>query len=134
MSISRTLATKNLGLDAEFDQLDNGYKRIYSGTRPATADTALAGNTLLAELRYAATAFGAASGGTKSANTITSDTDAAADGTATFFRNFKSDGTTVVNDGSVGVSGSGADAIINSTNIVQHTTVSCASEVYTAGA
>jgi len=131
MALTISTVSKNLGLNAQFDVLNSGFLRIYSGTRPATPDTALSGNTLLAELTFGATAFAAASGGTKTANAIGSDTSADATGTATFFRAFKTDGTTAVVDGTVGTSG--ADAIINSTSIVAATTVACTSMVLTAG-
>jgi len=131
MALTISTASKNLGLNAQFDVLNAGYLRIYSGTRPATPDTALSGNTLLAELTFGATAFAAATGGTKTANAIGSDTSADNTGTATFFRAFKSDGTTAVVDGTVGTSGT--DAIINSTSIVAATTVACTSMVLTAG-
>jgi len=131
MALTISTASKNLGLNAQLDVLNSGFLRIYSGTRPATPDTALSGNTLLAELTFGATAFAAATGGTKTANAIGSDTSADATGTATFFRAFKSDGTTAVVDGTVGTSGT--DAIINSTSIVSATTVACTSMVITAG-
>lgn len=130
MALTVSTATKNLGLNAQLDILNSGFLRIYSGTRPAGPDTALSGNTLLAELDFGSTAFAAASGGTKTANAITSAT-AAATGTATFFRAFKTDGTTAVIDGSVGTSAS--DAIINSTAISSGATVSCSSMVITGG-
>lgn len=134
MALKISSASKKLAIDAEFDVLNNGYLRIYSGTRPTDPDTALSGNTLLAELRFGATAFGAAAGTTtvtKTANAITSDTSADATGTASFFRAFKSDGTTAVVDGDVGTSGT--DAVINSTSVVSGTTVACSSMVITAG-
>ena len=43
-------------LQAIADALDNGYCRIYSGTVPTNANTALGAQVLLAELRFAATA------------------------------------------------------------------------------
>lgn len=122
-----SVATRNLGLNAELDQLNSGYLRIYSGTEPATPETALSGNTLLAELRFTSTAFAAASSASKTAAAITADTDADATGTATFFRAFKSDGTTVVQQGTVGTSG--ADLILNTVSIVQHGEVTCESYV-----
>lgn len=133
MALSRTAATKNLALNAAYDQCNSGKIKFYSGTAPATADTALSGNTLLAQATFGATAFGAAASGAKTANAITSDTDAAATGTASFARFTKSDGT-VVAQGTVGVSGSGADVIIDSVSIVQHTSVGVSSCVMTAGA
>lgn len=101
-----TAARRNAMLDSMAAQLNNGYIRVYNGTQPANADTALSGNTLLAELRFGATAFPAASGGVLTANAITNDTSADATGTPTFARLLQSDGTTVVGDITAGV-GSG---------------------------
>ena len=102
MAVTVGVAARNTELNAALEPaLDSGYLRIYSGTVPTNADAALGGATLLAELRFGATAFGAASAGTATANAITSGT-AAASGTPTFFRTFKSDGTTVVMQGTAG--------------------------------
>jgi xanthine/uracil/vitamin C permease (AzgA family) len=134
MALTIAAAQKKSALDNIYDNLNTGFLRIYSGTRPTNPDTALSGNTLLASLTFGATAFAAATGTTtvtKTANAIGSDTNAPATGTASFFRAFKSDGTTAVLDGTVGTSGT--DAIINSTSIVAATTVACTSLVITAG-
>lgn len=82
----------------------SGLIRVYDGTQPATADTALSGNTLGVTLTFGATAFPAASSGLLTANAITSGT-AVASITPTFARIFKSDGTTVIMDVSAGASG-----------------------------
>jgi len=117
--LANQLRLTNAAVNAEADAfarlLDSGYLRLYSGTQPATADTALSGNTLLAELRYAATSAPAATTGVLTFNAIVSDTSADATGTASFFRAFKSDGTTTVYDGSVGTTS--ADLVLNSTAI-----------------
>ena len=117
--MANNLKLSNVAVNAEADAfarlLDSGYLRIYSGVQPSTADTALSGNTLLAELRYAATSAPAAVTGVLTFNAIVSDTAADATGTASFFRVFKSDGTTVVYDGSVGIAS--ADLVLNSTAI-----------------
>lgn len=119
----------DLAVNTEADSLTalfaNGYLRIYSGTQPATADTALSGNTLLAELRFGATAFGSASSGVLTANAITSDSSADNSGTASFFRALKSDGTTVLMDGNVGTSS--ANMVVATTTITAGQTVSCSS-------
>lgn len=136
MALTISAASKILALDSEFNVLNSGFLNIYTGTRPTNPDTALSGNTLLAHLTFGATAFGGATGTTtvtKTANAITSDTNAPASGTASFFRCFKSDNTTAVVDGSVTASGGGGDAIINSTSIAATTTVACTSLVLTAG-
>ena len=111
----RTNTAANTAVDAMAALLNNGYLRIYDGTQPANADTAVSTQTLLAELRFNVTAFGAGSAGVATANAFTSDSSANATGTASWFRALKSDGTTVVCDGSVGTSGS--DLNINSTAI-----------------
>lgn len=92
----------NAAADAVVALANSGYLRIYDGTQPATADTAVSTQTLLAELTLNATAFGAAVAGVATANAITSDTSADATGTASWFRVVRSNGTTVLWDGSVG--------------------------------
>jgi hypothetical protein len=111
----------------------NGKLEIYAGAQPTDANTAITTQTLLSTLTFGSTAFGTpvASGSagskvvTATANTIASDTSAANTGTAAWFRCFKSDGTTVVMDGSVDTSG--ADLNLNTTSIVAGATVSCTS-------
>src|SRR6185436_21094116 len=118
------VAVRNIMNDAGFEtEADSGKLRIYSGTRPTDADTALSGNTLLAELTMGSTAFGASSGGVLTANAITSDSSADATGTATFARLFQSNGTTVIADFSLATSGS--EVTVNTTSIVAGAVVSC---------
>jgi hypothetical protein len=118
-------ATVNAQADALSDLLDNGYLRIYDGTQAATADTALGAQVMLAELRFNATAAPAASGGVLTFNAITADSSANASGTASWFRALKSDGTTVVMDGSIGTATS--NMIVATTTITAAQTVSCSS-------
>lgn len=119
----------NAAADAVCALANTGYLRIYDGTQPATADTAITTQVKLAELRFGATAFGASAAGVATANAITSDTDADATGTASWFRVLKSDGTTVLFDGSIATSG--ADGTINSTAIQIHAQVDVSSCTYT---
>jgi len=107
--------TVNAEADALARLLDSGYLRIYDGTQPATADTAITTQVLLAELRFNATSAPAAAAGLLTFNAFTQDLSANNTGTATWARALKSDGTTVVMDGSVGTSA--ADYIINATAI-----------------
>ncbi|MEK9722830.1 MAG: hypothetical protein VW405_05010 [Rhodospirillaceae bacterium] len=125
----RSNTAVNAAADAVCPLLNNGYLRIYDGTQPATADTAISTQTLLAELRWNATAFGSASSGVSTANSITADSSADATGTATWFRALESDGSTVVFDGSV--STSGADLNLNSVSITAGSAVSVTSFTYT---
>lgn len=124
--ISDTAA--NAAANAVTALCNSGFLQIYSGTQPANANTAISGQTLLAKLTFGTTAFGAAAAGVATANAIGSAT-ASASGTASWFRVFKSDDTTVVFDGSVGTSG--ADLNLNSTSISSGATVSVTSLTYT---
>jgi hypothetical protein len=114
---------RNEMLDSIRDNFASGKLRIYAGTRPTNADTALSGNTLLAELTFAATAFPAASGGTLTANAITQDSAADATGTATFARLFEADGTTVICDLSVTATGGGGEIEFATTSFVANAAI-----------
>ena len=113
----------NAALDALLALLNGGTMNIYSGTQPATPDTALGGNTLLATLTFSATAFGNSSAGTATANAITSGTGLAV-GTATFARCL-STGSAATLDCSVGLAG--ADINLNDVAITVGCTVSVTS-------
>jgi hypothetical protein len=126
------VARRNAALDNVLGNANSGLLRIYDGTQATDADTALGAQVLLAELTMNATAFAAASGGSASANAITSDSSANATGTATWFRLVKSDGTTVIMDGSVGTSG--ANLNLNSVSITSGATVSVTSFTVTMAA
>lgn len=97
--------------------------KIYDGTQPASANTAITTQTLLVSLPISGT-FGTDSNGTITLSAVTNGT-AVATGTAQFFRITQSNGTTVVMDGSVGTSS--ADMILNNTSIATSQTVSISS-------
>lgn len=126
------VARRNEMLDAIANEFNSGFLRIYSGTRPTDADTGLSGNTLLAELTFNATAFGAASAGVITANAITADASANNTGTASFARCVQSNGTSVICDVSVSVSGGGGELQLSSLSIVSGATVSVSSFTVTA--
>jgi len=123
-------ATVNAEVAAFCALFNSGYLRIYDGVQPVSADTAITTQVLLAELRFSATAWGSPTNGVVSANTITAETNAPASGTATWFRIFKSDGTTVVCDGSVGTAN--ANLTLISTTVTIHGSVSITSGQATA--
>src|ERR1700722_13197303 len=79
---------------------NGAFLNIYNGTQPSTPETAVSTQTLLAAVTLASPAFGSASNGIITANAI-SDVTISASGTAAWFRLFKSDGVTVIMDGSV---------------------------------
>lgn len=110
-----TAGVANAMLNAAYEPgCDGGNLLIYSGTQPAAGGGALSGNTLLATFPMGSPAFGAASGGILTANSIGTSV-AAATGTATWFRLMDSTSTTTYLDGSVGTSG--ADLNLASTSI-----------------
>lgn len=117
-------------------KLNSGKIKLYSGSQPAGGNSSITG-TLLSTLTFGATAFGtpSASGSegsrvvTATANAITSDTNAAATGTAGYFVLEESDGTTVIGMGSVGTSG--CDLNLNTTSIVAGATVSISAFTFT---
>lgn len=122
-------AAANAAADAVVALANNGYLRIYDGTQAADADTAVGAQVLLAELRFGAPAFGASAAGVATANAITPDSSANATGTATWFRVLKSDGTTVLWDGSIGTAT--ANLILNSVAISSGAAVSVSAFTYT---
>jgi hypothetical protein len=95
---------------------------IYQGTAPANANTAITTQTLLVSCVLAG-AFGTDTDGTLTLGTVNNGT-AVATGTAGFFRIFKSDGTTVVMDGSVGTTGADLNLDTTTINITQTVNIS----------
>lgn len=125
-------AAVNAEADALARLLDTGYLRIYNGSKPATADTALGAQTLLAELRFAATSAPAAVAGVLTFSGLTADSDADATGTASWARCLKSDGTSAVMDVTVGDAGDApVNVQLNSKAIQQHAQVSVSSFTHT---
>ena len=126
-----TNAAASAAADAVVDRIDAGGAgtiKIYTGTIPTDADTAVGAQTLLATLTFSATAFGAASNGVATANAITSDTSADATGTAAWARIASGGGTTQM-DVTVGTSGD--DINFNTVSFVAGATVSITSLTYT---
>jgi hypothetical protein len=115
-------AAANAAVNAKCALLDGGTLKIYtagSGVPAAVAD-AITDQVLLATLPLNGTAFGPASGGSASANTITDDSSADATGTAAFFRLLSSGGAAVF-QGTVGTSG--CDLNMNSVAIQENAAV-----------
>jgi hypothetical protein len=119
-----TNAVASAACDAIVDAIDGGAGagtiKIYAGTIPTDADTALGAQTLLATLTFSDPAFGAASNGVATASAITSDTSADATNTATWARIASSTPTTIM-DVTVGTSGD--DINFNTVSFVTGATV-----------
>lgn len=127
-----TNAAASAAADAVVDLIDAGAGagtiKIYDGTIPATADTAIGAQVLLATLTFSDPAFGAASNGVATASAITSDSSADATGTATWARIASSTPTTVMD---VTVGTSGEDINFNTNSFVAGATISITSLTYT---
>lgn len=128
-----TNAAASAAADAVVDLCDGGagaaLLRIYDGTQPATADTALGAQVLLAELTMSDPAFGAASNGVATASAITTDASANATGTATWGTIVESDASPRIMDFSVGTSG--CDLNLNTASIVSGASVAVTAFTYT---
>jgi len=130
-NFKRSTTAVNEEADKVGDLLNNGFLRIYDGSQPADANTALGAQVLLAELRFNVTAFGAPSAGVVTANAFTADASANATGTAAWFRALQADGTTVIADGTVGAGGT-FDLVLNSVAIQAGAEVQVTALTYTA--
>lgn len=127
-------AARNAACDAIVDLVDGGAGagtlQIRTGaapTAPSDADT----GTLLATLTFSDPAFGAASSGVATANSITSDTNVDATGTAAHYR-VKDSNSTVIWQGNV--STSGADINFDSVSFVAGGTAAISSLTVTVPA
>ncbi len=132
MATRTSLNALTASLNAMSTRLQSGVVRIYTGSQPATPQTAASG-TQLAELTLNASAGSVATYNTDNARytaaAITADTDADNTGTAGWFRVFRTGGFTsayVEFDGAVG-----SEMTLNSNDIVQHGTVSITAMTYT---
>jgi hypothetical protein len=130
MTINYALGARNAKVDAFNSGLNGGMLRIYGGTKPASPETAISGQTLLAELTFNATAAPAASGGSATYNAITQDSSANNGGTATWARLFQSNGTTPWADLDVSASGGGGDLQLANTTITVNVPVQVTSFSY----
>lgn len=122
----------NLAVNTEGDALaallNGGFIDILDGAQPANGNTAITSQVLLVSLQFGNPAFGSTSAGIATANAISPGT-AVASSTATWCRLYKSDHTTAVFDGSVGLSS--ANLILNAVAISSGATVSCSAFTFT---
>lgn len=117
MALKLSTTLRNAMLDAITTAVGaSGILRIYDGTRAANVAATIGASNVLADPTLNATFAPGASGGVLTLNAITQDSSANATGTASWFRIWKSDGTTAVIDGDVGTSGS--DLNLNTVSIV----------------
>lgn len=119
--------------DAAKAQFNTGVIKVYAGSQPTDANTSVGAQTLLATFTLNSTAFGTsgATGTTPTRSVLAtaatiSDVVAAASGTAAWFRALKADGTTVLCDGSVTVTGGGGDMTMTDVSLTSGETCSIA--------
>jgi len=114
--ITTAQATQHALLNALRDLLDGGSIEIYDGAQPATPDTPIGSQTLLATLTLADPCAPNASSGALVLNPITGDASADANGTATWAR-MRGAGADPVIDTPVGVSGAGVGLELDTTTL-----------------
>ena len=120
MAVTHLAATRNGIADYVVDQLNSGSLIFYA------AD----GTTEVATLTFGNPAFGAASSGVATANSITSDTNAT--GGTTTIANLVTSGDSEIVECSVSSTGGGGDIELSSNVIGAGDTVSISSLTYTA--
>lgn len=123
MALNLKLADAHVNAQAEaLNALYNGGKmRLYTATQAATADTTIGAQVKVVEFTLPSPCFGTSSAGVVTANAIT-DTTGITGGDATWYRCTKADGTTGLQDGSVGTTGANLnmDAITIVAGVTQH--------------
>ena len=120
-------------LNGEVTDFNSGYLRLYDGAQPASPDTGISTQNLLATLRFPATAFTSVTAGVATAGTMVSDPNATGGANpVTWYRAFRSDGTTASSDGTVGTSD--ANCILAATTIVAGAVVAVTSLTVTLAA
>jgi hypothetical protein len=126
MSNGYTEAYRNAIVDYVAPNYNSGYIRLYGGARPANSDAAITTQNLIVTLRFAASAFAAASGGEAVANAVSSGVSIySPSATASWARISEDDGTTTIRD--IDVNTTGADLNIANTLIPLNSTVNCTS-------
>lgn len=127
---------RNAACDAMVDRIDGGTGAgtiaIRTGTPPTNVSDASTG-TLLGTLTFSATAFGAASTGTATAASITSDTNADASGDAGYFRIYQGAAADTAGEaqGTAGEAADSPDMTFDNKSIVAGGTVAISSMTWT---
>lgn len=126
MAVTHTTTFRNAVADLVDSTIGASGKLVFH----ITGSTANTPTTVVATLPFSATAFGAASSGTITANAITSDTNAA--GGTIAFASFQTSGSTVVVHCAVSTTGSDINVTSGGLAVTAGDTVSCSSLTYTA--
>lgn len=127
MAVTHSTAARNAATDAVTALIGASGKLVFR----ISPSTVASPGTAVATLSLSATAFGAASSGTATANAITSDTNATGNASPVAFATLQTSGGTVVIQCSVAASGSDIN-MTNGLTVAAGDTVSCSSLTYTA--
>ncbi|MFO1158434.1 MAG: hypothetical protein U1E60_06320 [Reyranellaceae bacterium] len=105
---------------------------LRTGAKPADCAASNSG-TVVATINLPSDWLAPASGGQKSKSGTWQDTDADADGVIGHWRLYKSDGTTVVAQGTVTNTSGGGDMTVDNVNVNQHQQITVTSWTFNAG-
>lgn len=127
MAVTHSTAARNAATDAVTALISTSGKLAFR----ISPSTVAAPGTVVATLSLSATAFGASSSGTATANAITSDTNATGNASPVAFATLQTSAGTVVIHCAVAASGSDIN-MTNGLTVAAGDTVSCSSLTYTA--
>jgi len=127
MAVTHSTAARNAATDAVTALISTSGKLVFRTSPSSVASP----GAVVATLTFSATAFGAASSGTATANAITSDTNAAGNASPVAFATLQTSGGTIVVHCAVAASGSDIN-LTNGLTVTAGDTVSCSSLTYTA--
>lgn len=126
MAVTHSTAARNAATDAVTALISTSGKLVFR-----TSGTIGSPGTAVATLSLSATAFGASSSGTATANAITADTNAAGNASPVATATLQTSGGTIVIHCAVAASGSDIN-MTNGLTVAAGDTVSCSSLTYTA--
>lgn len=129
-------ATRNAMCNAAVQAVDQGSAagtvKLYTATQPASANTAVSSQTLLATFTLDDPSFGSSSSGVATLGGTPRTTTGVAAGTATWFRCESNGGSTLtIFDGTVTATGGGGALELNTTTISNGVSVSITSGTFT---
>lgn len=133
MTLQYSEAVRNAQLDAiETVGGTSAVLKIFTGSPPANCGTADSGD-VLATLSLPSDWMAAASSGSKAKAGTWEDTSADDTGTAGYWRLYKSDGTTVIAQGTVTATGGGGDMTVDNTSFAAGQAFTITAFTITAG-
>jgi len=127
MAVTHSTAARNAATDAVTALISTSGNLVFRTSPSSVASP----GTAVATLPLSATAFGASSSGTATANAITSDTNATGNASPVAFATLQTSGGTIVIHCAVAASGSDIN-MTNGLTVAAGDTVSCSSLTYTA--